>query len=102
MCNTHTHTRTHTHPHTHTHTRKLNASYVEEELGVHYMSNWRDPWGNRTMTLGEVGCFLSHYIIWNKVRERERERGRGRGREGGGRGRGREREGGREGGRERD
>ena len=48
--------------------RKLNASYVEGELGIQYMSNWRDPWGNRTMTFGEVGCFLSHYIIWNEVR----------------------------------
>jgi collagen beta-1,O-galactosyltransferase len=47
--------------------RQLNASYVEEELGIQYMSNWRDPWGNRTMTFGEVGCFLSHYTIWNKV-----------------------------------
>ncbi|CAI8043596.1 Procollagen galactosyltransferase 1 [Geodia barretti] len=47
--------------------RKLNASYVEGELGIHYMSNWRDPWGDRTMTFGEVGCFLSHYFIWKKV-----------------------------------
>ena len=54
--------------------RELNASYVEEELGVRYMSNWRDPWGNRTMTLGEVGCFLSHYTIWNKVLDEGLER----------------------------
>ena len=47
--------------------RQLNDTYVEEELGIHYMENWRDPWGNRTMTLGEVGCFLSHYTIWNRV-----------------------------------
>ena len=52
--------------------RKLNDSYVEE-LGIHYMSNWRDPWGDRTMTLGEVGCFLSHYTIWNRVRQEEEE-----------------------------
>ena len=49
--------------------RQLNASYVEE-LGIQYMSNWRDPWGNRTMTLGEVGCFLSHYNIWKTVKRR--------------------------------
>ena len=53
---------------------------MEEELGIRYMSNWRDPWGDRTMTLGEVGCFLSHYIIWNKVvKETEEEEGGGGG-----------------------
>ena len=63
--------------------RKLNVSYVEGELGIHYMSNWRDPWGDRTMTFGEVGCFLSHYFIWKKVSVCSHWVKRGGGREGG-------------------
>ena len=51
--------------------RLLNDSYVEK-LGIHYMPNWKDPWGDRPMTLGEVGCFLSHYTIWKTVRKNKK------------------------------
>ena len=46
--------------------RRLNQSYLDE-LGITYMPGWKDPWGERPMTFGEVGCFLSHYFIWQKV-----------------------------------
>ena len=25
---------------------------------------WRDPYKNRKMTKGEIGCFISHYLLW--------------------------------------
>lgn len=28
---------------------------------------WRDPFKNRRITKGEVGCFLSHYMAWKEV-----------------------------------
>ena len=46
--------------------RQLNESYLEE-LNVTMLTGWRDPWGSRTITYGEIGCFLSHYFIWEKV-----------------------------------
>ena len=48
--------------------RDLNDSYVEDELGIRYMATTLDPFDNRTMFKGEVGCFLSHHAIWKKVR----------------------------------
>lgn len=33
--------------------------------------DWRDPILKRTLTWGEVGCFLSHYEIWKLVAESE-------------------------------
>lgn len=29
--------------------------------------DWRDPYTQRSITKGEVGCALSHYIIWTKI-----------------------------------
>ncbi|XP_019853920.1 PREDICTED: procollagen galactosyltransferase 1-like isoform X2 [Amphimedon queenslandica] len=46
--------------------KKLNQSYLDE-LGIHFMPGWKDPWGERPMTFGEVGCFLSHYFIWLRI-----------------------------------
>ena len=28
--------------------------------------SWRDPYHNRRLTSGEIGCFLSHWNVWNK------------------------------------
>ncbi|KAL5484486.1 hypothetical protein EMCRGX_G020997 [Ephydatia muelleri] len=53
--------------------RELNQSYVDS-LGIHYLPGWRDPWGERPMTMGEVGCFLSHYTIWEKMVEQQLKR----------------------------
>lgn len=46
--------------------RQLNQTYLDG-LGIKYLPGWKDPWGERPMTFGEVGCFLSHYTIWQKV-----------------------------------
>ena len=31
--------------------------------------NWRDPLLNRVLTKGEIGCFLSHYKLWEECSE---------------------------------
>lgn len=43
--------------------KKLNDSYLKE-IGVKQMEDYKDPWAQRDMTYGEIGCFLSHYNIW--------------------------------------
>ncbi|XP_033304029.1 glycosyltransferase 25 family member [Bombus bifarius] len=48
--------------------RILNQSVIEK-LGIEIMAGYTDPYHNRPMTMGEIGCFLSHYNIWNKVIE---------------------------------
>ncbi|XP_032689726.1 glycosyltransferase 25 family member isoform X1 [Odontomachus brunneus] len=48
--------------------RTLNESILEE-WGVKPMPDYADPYHKRPMTMGEIGCFLSHYIIWQKVLE---------------------------------
>ncbi|XP_073955723.1 glycosyltransferase 25 family member [Choristoneura fumiferana] len=37
------------------------------EYSATLMPNYRDPYHNRPMKAGEVGCFLSHYYIWEKI-----------------------------------
>lgn len=39
-------------------------------LGVDLLPGYQDPYSGRTLTKGEVGCFLSHYSIWEEVRTR--------------------------------
>lgn len=34
------------------------------------LPGYQDPYSGRTLTKGEVGCFLSHYSIWEEVRTR--------------------------------
>lgn len=36
-------------------------------LGVDLLPGYYDPFSGRTLTKGEVGCFLSHYNIWKEV-----------------------------------
>lgn len=45
----------------------LNSS-VLRSLGVDLLPGYQDPYSGRTLTKGEVGCFLSHYSIWEEVR----------------------------------
>lgn len=45
--------------------RTLNSS-VLRSLGVDLLPGYRDPHSGRTLTKGEVGCFLSHYAIWEE------------------------------------
>ncbi|GAB6023776.1 hypothetical protein CHUAL_008529 [Chamberlinius hualienensis] len=48
--------------------RNLNASYLDR-LGVHMLPEYLDPYHKRPLTMGEIGCFLSHYNIWKDVVE---------------------------------
>ena len=48
------------------------ASLTYERLlkaGFDTDKNWRDPILKRVLTWGEVGCFLSHYALWEKCAE---------------------------------
>ncbi|KAF6202039.1 hypothetical protein GE061_004435, partial [Apolygus lucorum] len=38
-----------------------------KNLGVKLMPGYEDPFHKRPMKRGEIGCFLSHYLIWNEV-----------------------------------
>uniref|UniRef100_A0A8C5KKJ7 Cerebral endothelial cell adhesion molecule n=1 Tax=Jaculus jaculus TaxID=51337 RepID=A0A8C5KKJ7_JACJA len=46
--------------------RALNSSTLRS-LGVDLLPGYQDPYSGRTLTKGEVGCFLSHYFIWEEV-----------------------------------
>nr|XP_025743976.1 inactive glycosyltransferase 25 family member 3 isoform X3 [Callorhinus ursinus] len=46
--------------------RTLNTS-IMRSLGVDLLPGYQDPYSGRTLTKGEVGCFLSHYSIWEEV-----------------------------------
>ncbi|KAM9207749.1 inactive glycosyltransferase 25 family member 3 isoform 1-T1 [Dugong dugon] len=46
--------------------RTLNSSIIRS-LGVDLLPGYQDPYSGRTLTKGEVGCFLSHYSIWEEV-----------------------------------
>lgn len=43
----------------------IDDDYLEEN-GIEHLPGYADPYHNRPMTLGEIGCFLSHYQIWEK------------------------------------
>lgn len=44
----------------------LNSSDIKI-LGVDLLPGYYDPFSGRTLTKGEVGCFLSHFYIWKEV-----------------------------------
>ncbi|XP_062361666.1 inactive glycosyltransferase 25 family member 3 [Cinclus cinclus] len=44
----------------------LNSSDIKV-LGVDLLPGYYDPFSGRTLTKGEVGCFLSHYNIWKEI-----------------------------------
>lgn len=37
------------------------------ELGVRFLPGYADPFHGRPMTKGEIGCFLSHFYIWERM-----------------------------------
>ena len=43
--------------------KKLSQEKVDE-LGIKQLEGFSDPHHPRKITRGEVGCFLSHYYIW--------------------------------------
>ncbi len=46
--------------------RALNSSQLRA-LGIEMLPGYKDPYSDRVLTKGEIGCFLSHYNIWKKV-----------------------------------
>lgn len=44
----------------------LNSSDIKV-LGVDLLPGYHDPFSGRTLTKGEVGCFLSHFFIWKEI-----------------------------------
>ncbi|NXD12232.1 GT253 glycosyltransferase, partial [Nothocercus nigrocapillus] len=51
----------------------LNSSDIKV-LGIDLLPGYYDPFSGRTLTKGEVGCFLSHYGVWKEVAARGLER----------------------------
>ncbi|XP_051627793.1 procollagen galactosyltransferase 1 isoform X1 [Manacus candei] len=49
--------------------RALNSSEVEA-LGIRMLPGYRDPFHGRPLTRGEVGCFLSHFHVWQEISAR--------------------------------
>ncbi|KAM6233188.1 procollagen galactosyltransferase 1 [Porphyrio hochstetteri] len=46
--------------------KALNSSEVEA-LGIRMLPGYKDPYHGRPLTRGELGCFLSHYRVWQEV-----------------------------------
>lgn len=42
-------------------------------MNIKFLHGYEDPYHHRQMTMGEIGCFLSHYEIWKKIVQREQE-----------------------------
>ncbi|XP_072513270.1 procollagen galactosyltransferase 1 [Salminus brasiliensis] len=49
--------------------KALNASLIHT-MGITMLPGYSDPYHGRPLTKGELGCFLSHYNIWNEIVER--------------------------------
>ncbi|KTF73892.1 hypothetical protein cypCar_00023759 [Cyprinus carpio] len=47
--------------------RALNSTQLRA-LGIEMLPGYKDPYSDRVLTKGEIGCFLSHYNIWKKQR----------------------------------
>ncbi|KAG9262809.1 procollagen galactosyltransferase 1-like [Astyanax mexicanus] len=50
--------------------KALNESHVRR-MGITMLPGYSDPYHGRPLTKGELGCFLSHYNIWNEIVERD-------------------------------
>uniref|UniRef100_A0A665TKE7 Procollagen galactosyltransferase 2-like n=1 Tax=Echeneis naucrates TaxID=173247 RepID=A0A665TKE7_ECHNA len=46
--------------------KALNSSQLQA-MGIDMLPGYKDPYSERVLTRGEIGCFLSHYNIWKKV-----------------------------------
>ncbi|XP_031561834.1 procollagen galactosyltransferase 2-like isoform X2 [Actinia tenebrosa] len=38
-----------------------------KEMGIKMLPGYFDPYSKRALTMGEIGCFLSHYFIWEEM-----------------------------------
>jgi collagen beta-1,O-galactosyltransferase len=50
--------------------KKLSIEILAEK-GIKLMPEYEDPYHKRPMKMGEVGCFLSHYAIWQRMVEKD-------------------------------
>jgi collagen beta-1,O-galactosyltransferase len=41
---------------------------------MEFMPGYLDPFHKRPMKLGEIGCFLSHYKVWEDITHNEHQR----------------------------
>uniref|UniRef100_T1JHI5 Glycosyl transferase family 25 domain-containing protein n=1 Tax=Strigamia maritima TaxID=126957 RepID=T1JHI5_STRMM len=48
----------------------LNETFLKSK-GIHMLPQYEDPYHKRPLTMGEIGCFLSHYKIWEEVVEEQ-------------------------------
>lgn len=46
--------------------RLIDEEYLNK-LGIKSLPNYKDPYNDRPLNFGEIGCFLSHYFIWQEV-----------------------------------
>lgn len=51
---------------------QLDDNYIKS-LGIRSVPNYKDPYSGRGMNFGEIGCFLSHYFIWEEVFKRNKQ-----------------------------
>ncbi|XP_070531927.1 procollagen galactosyltransferase 2-like [Ptychodera flava] len=40
---------------------------IIQDMGIVMLPGFADPYHGRELTMGEIGCFLSHYRIWQEV-----------------------------------
>ncbi|RXN35365.1 procollagen galactosyltransferase 2-like protein [Labeo rohita] len=52
--------------------KTLNSTQLRA-LGIEMLPGYKDPYSDRVLTKGEIGCFLSHYNIWKKVVELQQQ-----------------------------
>lgn len=50
--------------------KQLDAQVVQQ-MGISFLPGYEDPYHHRPMTMGEIGCFLSHYRIWEQIVDRQ-------------------------------
>ncbi|KAK3768426.1 hypothetical protein RRG08_053418 [Elysia crispata] len=53
--------------------KQLNDTFLEAK-GIKQLPGYSDPYHGRAMKMGEIGCFLSHYQIWQEVVEKNYEK----------------------------
>ncbi|KAM4021453.1 procollagen galactosyltransferase 2 isoform 1-T1 [Anomaloglossus baeobatrachus] len=53
--------------------KALNESQIKT-LNIDVLPGYQDPYSGRTLTRGEIGCFLSHYYVWKQVVDRGLEK----------------------------
>ncbi|XP_043075611.1 procollagen galactosyltransferase 2 [Puntigrus tetrazona] len=52
--------------------KALNSTQLRA-LGIEMLPGYKDPYSDRVLTKGEIGCFLSHYNVWKKVVELQQQ-----------------------------